>query len=348
MAIKNVIIHQVRRDKTGEKLTVQLRDTENNIDGLAAVLTEDLLDLFSNASLSIGEFQVLDDKEAQPVFEQKLKKYYDDDAECTDFAGLTKELSKRFESILVSKQLTSVKGGFLVFYQYETRGNNWLAVAILNKTDGIDVSKQLDVIASQVLDLKKLHLGAAINLTQWQTEMNSRYIRFRTGLAVEVRDYFEEFIGCQRDKEAAKHETKELKKAIRTFATNNYEFTEEQISGKVNTAHDFITEQQKEGNQILLSQIANRVFPDQPEEFVKEARENFNLPEDIAIHKASLRAYKKISGRGNGIAISFDSDMLGREVEYKDGVLSIKEIPISLKTALEEELAARKKDLDKE
>lgn len=346
MAIKHVIVHQVRRDNTGDKLTIQLRDKENSLDGLAGKLSEDLLELFSSASLSIGEFQVLDDKEAQPVFEQKLNKFYDNKDNCANFPELTKVLAKRYEKILVSKQLNSVKGGYLVFYQYETRGDNWLAVAILNKTDGIDISNKLDVIPSQVLDLKKLHLGAAINLTQWQNGLSTRYIRFRTGLAVEVRDYFEEFIGCQRDKEAAKQETKALKKAIRDFATEKYDFTAEQISGKITVAHDFITEQQKLGNQVLLSQLANRVFPDMPDEFVKDARNKFDLPEDLAIHKSSLRSYKKISGRGKGMAISFDSDMLGKEVQYKNEILTIKDIPASLKASLDEEIAAREKDLE--
>ena len=51
-----------------------------------------------------------------------------------------------------------------------------------------------------------------------------------------------------------------------------------------------------------------------------------------------LKSYKKLSGRGKGIAISFDRDMLNTTVKYGDGELTFSEIPDSLRAAIEEEL----------
>ena len=73
------------------------------------------------------------------------------------FVAMTKELANKYESVIVADQLQSVKGGYLVFYQYERNNDDWLAVAILNKTEGIDVAANLEVVASEILDLKKLH-----------------------------------------------------------------------------------------------------------------------------------------------------------------------------------------------
>lgn len=343
MAIKHVIVHVVKRDKDGEKLTKQLRNSENDQKSLANKLTSDLLELFSNATLSIGEFGVNGDASLKPPFEQKLEKYYSENSSCSDFVKLTRELAGHFESTIIGRQLQSVKGGYIVFYQYTSRENDWLGVAILNRTDGIDVSGDLDIVASQLLDLKKLYLGAAINLSQWQSGLSERYIRFKAGLAGEVRDYFEAFIGCQRDKQAAKLETKSLKTAIRAFGIQQ-NLSEEVISHRIASAHSFIMEQQKAKKPVLLSHLANHVFPDASQEFVAHSTEIHDLPEDLAIDQTVLRSYLKISGRGKGLSISFDRDMLGKDVKYERGVLKLSDLPDSLKEAIEEELNSRKKD----
>ena len=338
MAIKHVIIHVVKRDNDGERLSKKLRENENSTQGMAAQLTDGLLELFSNAHLNIGEFGVDGDNTVEPAFEQKLNRYYDDNCNCSNFVDLTKELADKFESVIVGDQLQSVKGGYLVFYQYERNNDDWLAIAILNKTEGIDVADNLEVVASEILDLKKLHLGAAVNLSQWRSDLSSRYIRFRTGLAAEVRDYFEKFIGCQRDKLAASLETKKLKNAIHDYAKDTCHMDDDVASQKIAQAHDFIKVQQKAGSQLHLSHVANHVFSDRAEDFCKHAREHYDLPEELAIDQKVLKSYRKISGRGKGVSISFDREMLNTTVKYENGQLTFSEIPDSLRSAIEEEL----------
>ncbi|KAF7787180.1 nucleoid-associated protein [Pseudoalteromonas rubra] len=340
MAIKHVIIHVVKRDKDGERLTKQLRDHENNTDGLTKQLTDGLLELFSNAHLNIGEFGVDGDNNATPVFEQKLRDFYDDDCNCSNFVDLTQALANRYEAIIVGDQLHSVKGGYLIFYQYERNHDDWLGVAVVKKTEGIDVSVDLDVVASEILELNKLHLGAAINLTQWKDALTSRYIRFKTGRATELREYFEKFIGCQRDKEAAKRETKQLKKAIQDFAKNTCGMNDDVASQKVTQAHDYVKERQKAGEPVKLSHVSNHVFPDRADEFAQQARQEYDLPEDLAIDSTELKRYKKLSGSGKGISISFDREKLNTVVKYdlERKQLTFNEIPNSLREAIEKEL----------
>jgi nucleoid-associated protein len=340
MSIKHVIVHVVKRDEDGEKLSKQLRDKENDQKSLASKLTTDLLNLFSSASLSIGEFGVNGDESLKPPFEQQLERFYNESLKCTDFVKLTQELASYFESTIIGRQLHSVKGGYLVFYHYESRANDWLGVAILNRTDGIDVSGELDIVASQLLDLNKLYLGAAINLTQWRSGLSDRYIRFKTGLAGEVRDYFEAFIGCQRDKEAAKVETASLKKAIREFGVKQ-ELSDDVISHRIAAAHTFIIEQQKSKKPVLLSHLANYVFPDASADFLIHTADNHSLSEELAIDQAVLRSYLKISGRGRGLSITFDRELLDKNIKYERGTLTITDLPDTLKFAIEEELKSR-------
>ena len=346
MSIKNVIVHVIKRDKDGERLVKQLRNSENNREGIAEKLTDDLISLFSNATLNVGEFGVEGDPSLVPPFEKILNSHYDINLKCADFVQMTKEMANRYEHVIIGDSLRSVKGGYFVFYTYVHRREEFLAVAILQKSDGVDVnSVDLELVARQILDINKLHLGVSINLTKWRNPRNSRYIKFKTGLANEVRDYFEKFVGCQRDKEAAVKETQDLRKAVYKFAVDMVGLTSELASDKVSEASKFIKEQQKLENEILLSHIANSVFPSRVDDFLEHARNDFNLSEDISIDNSELRHFSRISGKGKGISITFDRKMLGSVVTFnpKNDTLTFKEIPVALKEEIIEELKIQKR-----
>ncbi|MFA1571911.1 nucleoid-associated protein [Vibrio tasmaniensis 1F-187] len=76
MAIKNVILHEVTRDKDGAPVVTNLRDEENSTEGLGSKLTEQLIELFSQSTLNIGEFGVDGDPTLEPAFEQQLKRLH--------------------------------------------------------------------------------------------------------------------------------------------------------------------------------------------------------------------------------------------------------------------------------
>ncbi len=344
MAIKHVIIHVVKRDKDGEKLEKQLRNTENSTEGLTEKLTGELIELFSNTSLNIGEFGVDGDNELIPPFEKTLNTYYTQKTNCSDFVQMTKDFANRYEHVLVKNSLSSVKGGYLVCYQYEYRNEDWLAIAILQRSEGIDIDTvKLDVISTQILELEKLHLGTAVNLSKWKQDLSHRYIKFKTGRAAVIRDYFEEFIGCQRDKLAAAKETKNLRTAIIEYAVEELGLTTDQAQQKVATALNFIKEQIKAKKNILLSEVSKAVFPTASDDFLTVAQLDHDISEELAIDPTELRHYEKISGKGNGVSITFDRDKLDKTVTYKDGILSFSEIPDLLKTEILEEYKIRAK-----
>lgn len=352
MAIKEVIIHVVKRDKNGEEITTNLRNSVNTIEGLTTKLTDDLLDLFSSATLNFGEFGLNGDNTVEPALEQKLNNYFNDEFRCSNFVEFTKELSNSYKQTITN--VSNAKGGYLVFYQYEYRRCDWLAIAVLQRNSGVDVSDaNNDVIPSNILDLNKLHLGAAINLTLWKTGLNSRYIKFKTGLAKEVREYFEDFIGCQRDKEAAKIETRNLRNAIRQHA-NDLGLNSEEVQEKLDTTMNTIKATRK-GEPILLSTIANAVFPSSPQDFITKAKDNFSVSEELIIDNTELGRFNRLTGRTTKISVSFDRKMLGDGVRFEaanqdvDGdeaqdKLVITSIPITLKRAILEELQFREND----
>mgnify|MGYP001964060878 CR=1 FL=1 len=349
VAIQHIAIHIVKRDKKSDPLFVKLRDEENPISGLSGKLGDLLLNLFSEANLHKGEFGVNGDNSVSPYLEQKLGDYYDDSLEITDFIGMTRQLAENYRLILDGN--VAIKGGYLVYYQYTKGDDIWFAIAIVPRRDGYDITDDdADVVESNLLEMNKLHLGAAINLSNWKLGLDSRYISFKTGQAKELRDYFENYIGCQRDKQAIKIETRRLRDAVRQHA-KDLGLDDVAAQEKLDTAHAYIQQKlTKDKEPVLLSSVANAVFPDNPQEFVVHATDNFDLGEELTIDNSELKRYKKLSGNTRHINLSFDRILLGDSVVFEPAdpddegssdTLHISAIPANLKKAILEELAIR-------
>lgn len=326
MPITKLIIHEVQRHVDAGPLTVVRRPNVNNLAGLNANLSESLIRLFVNASLTIGGFGVNGDHGVEPAFEQRLRTYQ---ASISDeaFVEFTHHITQNFEAILSEPSKQTVKGGYLVFYEYSFLAQNWLAVVILNKTQGIDVNEDLEVVATQLLDLAKLHIGATINLTKWQANESERYIKFRTGIASEVRDYFERLIGCQRDQQAIKVETQQLRDAIEDFARDQ-NLNIDEINVILDQAYKFISPRVSESQPVLLTELVNSIFPDRVNDFFEfVAEKEIDLSEDITIDKAMLNTFKRYTARWKDINLTFSRKAVGQSLNIENGNIILANAP---------------------
>lgn len=339
--INHLILHEVSREKDGEVFKKTLRETENSLTGVTSDFADSLGNLFTKSNLNIGEFAVGGNTAVKPPFEQFLEDHYTDvELNCANFVELTKEMANMFPVLVETEGKQNVKGGLFVFYEYELQGKTWLAIAILERSDGYNAKdNNLDLEPSKVIDLRKLYLGATVNLTDWATGSSNRYIRFKAGLAKGSRDYFENFIGCQRDKSIPKKETRSLKSSISTFSSEKLSLDADKQQEKLDLAHAYIKSRQDEGADIKLSSLAKHVFPDNNEDFVTYTTQNYDLGETISIDNSTLRSFKRISGKNKDVSISFSRDLLKKKVHYNSGKLTFDIIPDTLKQAIEQELA---------
>lgn len=343
MAIKNFVLHEVRREKDAGEVKATYRGELDDPKVLTPSLTERLISLFSNASLNLGGFGVDGDFTVEPPYEQYITQYLKDQ-NSESFLKLTRKMAEKFEAVLNEKSKSTVKGGFLIFYEYEYRNDDWIAIAILQMTEGLDIDGALKVIASKTFNLEKLHLGATVNLTKWSEKTHERYIRFKTGLAGELRNYFQDYIGCTRDKAALVTETKALKTTIEKYAKEKLLVEPEHVQEYLDLAHTYISSRLRDDKPVLLSELSKATFSADPDEFIKFANEGNALGEELSIDRRELRKFEKISHKWKGINLSFDRRSLGSTVNYENGKITISDIPDVLATELEEEKASRKKD----
>ncbi len=328
MGIKHIIIHEVRRSKSSEEgaadvVISKIKDEENDVAKLDPDLAVGLVRMFAKANLYVGEFALNDDTQAIPAFEQKLNDFYGETTVCSDFVELTNQLAKHFETIL--RKDKRINGGYLVFFEYESASQTRLAVAVINKTKGTDVDNELNFVIREILDLDKLHLGATVNISEWAEGLSCRYIRFKRGHADEVRDYFEEFMGCAVDANAAKEETQQLKAAIEDFVLKVLNQTQEQVDAKLIDTHGYITECLKNNEDVHLENIAKRVFPDKSDDFFTYASNTHNISDNISISRGVLNNFKKVSSRNRDLSLSIARHLIGRSIFRKNGKLEIDE-----------------------
>ncbi|MCY3124019.1 nucleoid-associated protein [Acinetobacter baumannii] len=306
--------------KSTETLIAKIKDTENDLRSLNGELAAKLLKLFSSSSLMVGQFSIGNDTEKKPAFEQGLDNFYSGE-NCLDFVEMTRELAEYFKTFLVENK--SITGGFLVFFEFKGDEHTKLAVAVINKSNATDINPDLNFIAKEILDLDKLHLGATINITEWRDEFSERYIRFKNGQSEQVTDYFQKFIGCEVDKQAANEETKKLKEAIESFATEKLKLPQTAADDYLALAHSYINDCITKGDDVVLSNVAKHVFPADSDEFFEYASEGHNLSGILQISKTELKGFKKFSSSRKDLSITFAKALLNDKIKFENDILKI-------------------------
>lgn len=324
MGIQHIIVHEIRRIKENKKSTetliVKIKNSENDLKNLKSELARDLLKLFSRSSLMVGQFSVGKDASIKPAFEQVLDKFYIEET-CLNFVDMSKELAIYFQKFLEENK--SISGGFLVFFEFKGDEHTKLAVAVIKKSNATDINPDLDFIAKEILDLEKLHLGASVNITEWQDDLSERYIRFKNGQSDNVTDYFQNFIGCVVDKEAANEETKKLKEAIESFTLMNLKLSQSDADEYLSLAHGYINECITKGDDVVLLNIAKHVFPSNSDDFFEYASDGHNLSGILQISSSELKGFKKFSSSRKDLSITFAKALLNDKIKFENDMLKI-------------------------
>lgn len=341
MEIKNIIVHEVLKDKAGKNSVINPRENENQIDEHAKKLSSQLSALFKKTGLSSGSFS--DAKEVddpRPTFLTLLEKYYIEN-KFTDFVTFSQSATREFKRKL--DKSGGSKGGYLWLNHYIHNEDHFLSVVLLRKQVGLAFVDGLNLGAIEGIDLSTLHMACRINLSNWKSGNNDRYIAFKVGRAAkDVTEYFGKFIGCEEY-----HQSKEDTVAL-VNVTKDYCLTHE--LSKINTeeAKKFVFDQCKgwadneEPTCIdKLSEMLDakyNISDDKSGVFLEVAQgPDYELTNEIQINRNGLRSLVRYSGNGKGITISFESNNLGTSVLFHktNKTLTIKEIPKNLLMQLE-------------
>ena len=330
MPIRHCIVHLIDKKPDGSPAVLHARDSELATSQAMENLLADLNESY-NAKQGKAWGLFHEESGAYP-FSGWLKAYLDGEQ---DFTAFSRQAVEHLQKLMEESNLST--GGHVLFAHYQQGMTDYLAIALLHRSEGVAVTDALDVTPAKHLDLGQLHLATRINISEWQNNKQSKqYISFIKGKnGKKVSDYFRDFIGCQEGVDGP-GETRTLLKAFSDFVESE-DLPEEQAREKTKTLVGYASGQAKLGEPITLEELSGLIDEERPKAFYEHIRnKDYGMAPEFPADKRTLSQFQRFTGRAEGLSISFEAHLLGSKIEYDEGrdMLIIRQLPTQLKDQL--------------
>lgn len=260
------------------------------------------------------------------------------------FASFSERLLGQWEELINQRDLEFAGPLMLV---HEALADSEVVYLFVLETDGaMQLDNQLALDAAEVLSTSRLDLAARVELDDWRSENPaSNYLTLvRARGTGDLGLAFGELVGFQSSVDVDQ-ETKTFLDAVEAFARQG----EPEEAQKVRTrAYDFCKQQHDLGEPVPIEALSGYLDEQEPARFKSFVNEAQVLKEDAVLHPDHRKVKKlvRISGAGNGISVSFSSDLVNQAVYYdrdKDA-LTITKLPKALKLQLQQYLERGKSE----
>lgn len=330
MSIHHCIVHFIDKKPDDSPASLQFREEVLPNSSAVQHVLADLNDSYNaKPSKAWGLFQ--SDSSQWPL-QNWLSSYL---AEQSDFVSFSRQALEHLKKHVEEANITL--SGHVLFAHYQQGMTDYLTIAVLQHSEGMMVNAGLDIDAARHLDLSQLHLATRINLSEWKNNAQSKqYISFLKGKnGKKVIDGFRDFLGCQEGVDGPS-ETRTLLKAFSDFVESE-DLPEEQAREKTDSLTSYANNQARRGEVVSIEGLSEVLDEDNPQAFYNHIRnKDYGLSPEFPADKRTLNAFRRFTGRAEGISISFDSHLLGSKVEYDESrdMLIIRQLPTQLKDQL--------------
>jgi nucleoid-associated protein len=326
MPVLHSVIHKIDKKPDGSPAVLFLGGAEQ-VESLAR---DDLMNQFNesynaNAGKGWGFFHA--ESGAFP-FSGWLAKYLSGGCDFLDFSVIAVEHLTR---LMEESNLTT--GGHALFCHYRQGLTEYLIIALVQETEAVTMTEELNLIAVKRLDLDHIRLAARINISEWQSNTQSKqYISYVKGKqSRKLNDYFRDFIGCQEGIDGP-GETRTLLKAFSDFVESE-DLPEDSAREKTQTLVSYSMAQAKLGEPITLDELSELINENQPKAFVDFIKaSDYGLSDTLPLDKKTLNKFRRFTGRAEGLSISFEQHLLGSKIEFDEarGTLTLRGLPTQL------------------
>lgn len=251
-----------------------------------------------------------------------------------DFVKFSVAASERLKQSLLDT--ASVETGFVIFSHYQFLATDYLMIAIINTKQHVEITSELELTASDHLDLAKMQLAVRIDLTQLSVmPEQQRYISFIKGrMGRKVSDFFMHFIGCEELVDI-KQQNKQLLTTVDAYlAAEQLDPHEKHQARK--TVADYYKEKLEQGEDIQVKELAAKLPGEENSFYQFNQTAEKPVEEHFQADRSALKTLAKFSGAGGGISLSFERALLGDRISYdaSSDTLMIRGIPPNLKDQL--------------
>ncbi|SDR19484.1 nucleoid-associated protein [Pseudomonas grimontii] len=335
MPVRHSVIHKIDKKPDGSPAVLFLGASEQ----VESQARDDLMSQLNesyNATAGKGWGFFHQESGAYP-FSGWLGKYL---AGLTDFLAFSTTAVEHLTRLMEESNLTT--GGHALFCHYQQGMTDYLAIALVQETEAVTMTEELALMTVKRLDLDHIRLAARINISEWQTNNQSKqYISYLKGKqGRKLNDYFRDFIGCQEGIDAA-GETRTLLKAFNDFVESE-DLPEESAREKTHTLVSYSMAQAKLGEPITLDELSGLLDEDRPKSFYDFIKaKDYGLSEALPPDKKTLNKFRRFTGRAEGMSISFEAHLLGDNIEFNEagGTLTLRNLPTQLTDQLKRAIA---------
>ncbi|GAB6263138.1 nucleoid-associated protein YejK [Photobacterium sp. CCB-ST2H9] len=331
LTLSNVILHQFLKNGQDE-LSVQLREQELEHSDTTTELVAELHRVYSSkGAKGFGRFA--EDSE----FGFWLKQYRQGDL---DFLSFSNQSAQRLQSELVKYPFADA--GTLVLAQYQSLATDYLFIGLLPTCHSMKVTDQLDISATDYLDVSKMEIVARIDLSSWETDPEcNRYLTFIKGrVGRKVADFFLDFLQAEVGLDV-KVQNQVLMQAVEDFCADSRMDKEEKQQYR-KQVYDYCNGQLQSGEEVAIKELAGELpASDEGVDFYQfTSNQGYELEETFPADRSAMRKLTKFVGSGGGLTINFDSMLLGERIFYdaETDTLTIKGTPPNLKDQLQRRL----------
>lgn len=337
MAIQSLIFNRIQRWQDDQPAELIISEHEQNITADHEVLFGQLKKLFQfKAGKLFGQFS---DDRAESPFPSWCQEHLEGKI---PFQKLATLFSEQFKSQV--DKTSDVVDGYLMCVAEERADGPRIYLLLLETSSGLQIDNALSLDTVDHLNLSKLDLALRIDINEWQNTSsgsveNSPYLCMVKGRGkAKIGDAFSLSAGFKNSVDTSK-ETETLMEILASYTKQDAPKEAADIRQK---AYEFCVEQQQLGEAVPLNELSGYLDENQPTRFVEHAEQSAQLSAEKSLRPDTrkLKHLVRISGKGNGLSLSFSSDLMQQTILFdeQNDTLTITSIPKSLKKQILEHL----------
>lgn len=333
MAIRSIIFHKLTRWQDDQPAELKLA-------AASATVTADHEGLFSqlkkNFQFKAGKFfGQFDPDYASTPFQNWLKEHVQDKISFEKLSNLFVENFKE----LIDKTSETFDATLTLIHEDRADGAR-LYIFALESSSGLTIDSQLQLDTTEYLSPGKMDLAIRIDLEEaWNSDTSEPYLCLvKSRNKGKIGEAFTQACSFKSMIDSAK-ETETLMEVLSGYSK---QLPAKEAANLHQKAYDFCVEQQQLGEAVPLNALSSYVDEQAPERFSEYAQEHAQLDSQQTLRPDTrkLKHLVRISGKGNGLSLSFSSDLMQQTILFdeKSDTLTITAIPKSLKKQILEHL----------
>ncbi len=329
MAIRNLVFHKLSRWQEDQPSNVTHGPLVDQANADHQALFSQLKKLFQfRAGKLFGEFSTTD---AESHLKPWLQEVRDGSL---SFLSLSEKYLGQLKE-LVDKTAESFERHVLIIEEDHADGDRFW-IFLLEDASGLMLERDLSLNTVDYLNTSKLELALKVDVEAWQSSDNEApYLTVIKGRgAAKLGEAFVQSVGFQSSVDTQK-ETDTLMEVLSNYTKQSSPEESTQVRQR---AYDFCVEQQQLGEAVPLSELSGYIDENQPTRFAEFAEEQANIRpnRELRPDTRKLKHLVRMSGKGNGLSLSFSSDLFQQTILYDEqsDTLTITAIPKTLKKQL--------------